>query len=308
MTGATSGIGLALVKQLATEGSSDTSVVNLNDPIPPYRPTGATVILACRNLPRAHQIREQLILSTGNTSIEVEPLDLQSFASISAFAHRITYVAARPIFALVNNAAIFYAPPYLTVDQLDGTFQTNFGGPFLLTLLLLPALRANRTNGARVVNLSSTAHLSVDADAIDFAAFHTPFEDSGANRFLAYQRSKFYLVVFASRLRSLLDNTYVTVHCVDPGNAETAIYRNFPPLANWLLFALQAPIRFFAVNTPPEGAQGVLHALRSCARPFYVQRAVQPSVDYHPRADDPRLADQLWLRTRRLCEQHLLEL
>lgn len=114
--------------------------------------------------------------------------------------------------------------------------------------------------------------------------------------------------MFARRLRSLLENSAVSVHCVDPGNTETSIYRTFPPLANRLLFALQAPIRFFVVNTPPEGAQGVLHALRSTDRPFYVQRATEATLAHHRRADDPRVADQLWQRTRQLCGQHLLEL
>lgn len=260
------------------------------------------MILACRNLARANQIRTRLIRATGNASIEVAALDLQSFDSIAAFAQSLR----RPVHALVNNAGIFYAPPYRTIDGLDGTFQTNVAGPFLLSLLLLPALRASG-RGARIVNLSSRAHLHADAAALTDAKYCQPFVDSAANRFRAYGNSKLLLVLCARRLRELLAETCVTVHCVDPGNVETAIYRTFPPLANPLLFALQAPIRFFAVRTPLEGAQGVLHALRSQALPFYVSNGTEsaPDADINALVGDRLLVELIWSRMEELLAGYL---
>lgn len=168
-------------------------------------------------------------------------------------------------------------------------------------------MRANRPN-ARIINLSSRAHLQADPDNIHSDDLHLPFDDTPANRFRAYQNSKFFAVLFARRLRDLLARTAVTAHCVDPGNCETAIYRSFPPLANRWWFALQAPVRFFAVGTPLEGAQGVLHALRCPERPFYVHRGTEATDEYHERVNDPRVVDQLWLMTRKMCAEYLLEM
>lgn len=183
----------------------------------------------------------------------------------------------------------------------------------MLTLLLLPTLRSSAScgdnnDGARIINLSSQSHLHADVESLASNKYHKLFVDSVANRFRAYSNSKFLLVLSARRLRVLLANTGVSVHCVNPGNVETAIYRTFPPLSNWFLFALQAPIRFFAVRTPIEGAQSVLHALRSSARPFYVTNGTEhgtKDTDIHALTGDPQLTDQVWQHMEQLLAAYL---
>lgn len=261
---------------------------------------GASLILACRDIAKAKEIRHRLIQDTYNINISVEYLDLSSFSSTKAFADRIVD-SQRTVYALINNAGIFYQSPRVTEDGIDVTFQTNYLGPFLLTLLLLPVLRANAT-GARIVNVSSQAHLApTDFKTIDP---HQPYEDTCQNRFAAYQYSKFYLVLFANRLNRLLQNSKVTVHCVDPGNVETNIFRTFPPLSNPLLFALQKPIRLICIKTPNEGAQSIVHALLATAPSFYIAN-LSESRTVHFRAFDPSLAEALWLTSRKLCAGHL---
>lgn len=266
-----------------------------------FKFSGASLILAGRDTNKAKLVQRHLINTTNNKNISVEHLDLQSLASVAAFANRIN-LAGIPIYALVNNAGIFFAPPGLTEDNLEVTFQTNYVAPFLLTLFLLPALRAN-PSGARIINLSSRAHLA----ALDLPnpQFYQPYDDSSANRFTAYQVSKFYLVLFAYRLNGILKQSGVSVHCVDPGNVETDIYRSFPPLAHPVWFALQKPIRLFCIKTPDEGAQGVLHALISPETPpFYVENLVE-SKAVHYRIADPGLSEAVWRTTRKMCQPHL---
>lgn len=53
----------------------------------------------------------------------------------------------------------------------------------------------------------------------------------------------------------------VKVYSADPGNCETKIFRDFPPLSNPIAFALQKPIRYFVIRTPLQGAQTPLHIL-----------------------------------------------
>lgn len=265
--------------------------------------------MACRDTNRADDIARHLIATTNNRRITVQHLDLTSLASVVNFAQQFRNTNVS-IYALINNAGIFYAQPANTNDNIEVTFQTNYLGPFLLTVLLLPALRrrpqpTQRTN--RIVFLSSEAHLQLDQTPLP--EFHVKFEDTAFNRFAAYQYSKLYLVLFANRLNRLLSSdsdTTVSAHCVDPGNAETNIYRTFPQLANPWLFALQKPIRFFLIKTPFEAAQSIVHAVASVNRPpFYIKNLRESHRINYRALNDPTQTDVLWMLSRSMCAAHM---
>lgn len=266
------------------------------------------MILACRDTKRADAIARHLIATTNNPAITVQHLDLTSLASVTNFAQQFRNTNVS-IYALINNAGIFYAQPANTNDNIEVTFQTNYLGPFLLTLLLLPALRrrpndtTNRTN--RIIFLSSEAHLQLHETPRP--EFHAKFEDTAHNRFAAYQYSKLYLVLFADRLNRLLStDTNVSVHCVDPGNAETNIYRTFPQLADPWLFALQKPVRLFVIKTPFEAAQSIVHAVASFDRPpFYIKNLRESDRINYRALNDPIQSDVLWTLSRKMCAAHL---
>jgi NAD(P)-dependent dehydrogenase (short-subunit alcohol dehydrogenase family) len=59
------------------------------------------------------------------------------------------------VYVLINCACVFKTGLETTVSGLEVTFATNTLGPFLLTNLLMPALR--RSDAARVLNVSSAA-------------------------------------------------------------------------------------------------------------------------------------------------------
>lgn len=259
-------------------------------------------MLACRDTEKAKQIAANLKKTTSNRHIYVESLDLASLDHIANFAEKFQHSGVKSVYALVNNAAIFYAKPQSTVDNLDVTYQTNFLGQFLLTLLLIPYLRRHQGEHSRIVFLSSEAHLhSNDFPRLEF---HQPYEDTPENRFAAYQYSKFCLMVFAYRLKKCLGLSNIDVFCVDPGNTETKIYRTFPQLSDPLLFALQKPIRFFLVKTPKEAAQNCLHALQASNPSFYIQN-LNTSYWFNYRISNQILADVLWQQCRKTCEKYL---
>ncbi|XP_055551168.1 uncharacterized protein LOC129733362 [Wyeomyia smithii] len=282
VTGCTSGIGLAVVKELGSRNCH--------------------LVLGCRNLDSGEKTRQLLIKQFGNDIlVDVFHVDFCCLSSIAGFAKRITDLQ-KPIYALVNNAAIFYHTPQQTIDKLEQTFQVNYLGHFLLTLLLLPTLK-QCTIGARIVNLVSKAHLA--AQVCPDLELHEKFEDTPNNRFRAYQYSKLCLVSFAYKLSSLLAKSSVSVHCVDPGNVETAIYRDFPQLSNKVSFYLQKPIRLLTVKTPYEGAQAVLYAILENQAPrFYIKEfssQQDESGEINPIAKNPVLGDSLWTLSRQLC-------
>lgn len=65
---------------------------------------------------------------------------------------------------------------------------------------------------------------------------------------------------------SPFSDTNVIVNAVNPGNTETSIYRNFPPLSNPWLYALQWPLRIVLIKSPRQGAQTLLHSVLTSNR------------------------------------------
>lgn len=199
----------------------------------------------------------------------------------------------------MNNAGVFYAKPANTIDGIEVTFQTNYLSSFLLSLLLLPALRKH--SSSRIINVSSRAHLV--PTEIPNPEFHQAFEDTSTKRFEAYQYSKFCMTLAAHHLVGVLNNSTVRVHCVDPGNTETSIFRSFPPLADPLFFALQKPIRFFVVKTPHEGIQSILHGLLAVDPPFYIENL--SAGETNQRILYPTLSNTVWQMSRNMCRNYL---
>src|SRR5262245_4768115 len=118
ITGATSGIGLVMAKELAR--------------------MGARVVLGARS-PATASARAAEIARSGGTA-EVLPIDLASFESIRQAAARFLASNER-LEVLINNAGEAVARREVTVDGHERTWETNFLGAFLLTHLLLPGIR-----------------------------------------------------------------------------------------------------------------------------------------------------------------------
>jgi NAD(P)-dependent dehydrogenase (short-subunit alcohol dehydrogenase family) len=93
-----------------------------------------------------------------SVSVKFVSLDLSSQASVRAAATTINSLVEK-IDILINNGAIMVCPYSTSVDGIELQFATNYLGHFLLTNLLIEkVLKAGP--GARVVNVSSSAHRS----------------------------------------------------------------------------------------------------------------------------------------------------
>ena len=135
VTGANSGIGLEASRALLGRG--------------------ACVVMACRSPERAAGAVEDLRRDHPDAAIEARRLDLASLASIRDFAKQ-TLDDDAPIHGLVNNAGVMAVPYATTDDGFEMQLGTNHLGHFALSGLLLERLLA--TPGARIVNVSSSAH------------------------------------------------------------------------------------------------------------------------------------------------------
>lgn len=105
ITGATSGIGLAVVRELVSRGCH--------------------LVLGCRNKVASVKLFKDLEKQFGSDiEVNIFDLDLCCLNSVTAFVDKVNALE-KPIYALVNNAGIFYAPPATTVDGLEQTFQVT---------------------------------------------------------------------------------------------------------------------------------------------------------------------------------------
>lgn len=199
VTGATSGTGYEAARILAARR--------------------ATVILACRNRPKAEEAARCIQALHPGARVELLALDLDSLSSVRAAAAELLARFDR-LDLLLNNAGVMIPPYGKTEDGFETQLGTNHFGPFALTGLLLERLMA--APGSRVVTMSSIAHRSgrIYADDMDF--------DGGYRAWAAYGQSKLANLLFAYELQRRLvaagsDTRSLAAH---PGWARTELQRH----------------------------------------------------------------------------------
>ncbi len=174
----------------------------------------ADVIIACRDLGKARTAAAQISASSPGARVEVMELDLSNLASVRSFAD--AFHRGRPaLHVLCNNAGVMAIPYRQTVDGFEMQFGTNHLGHFALTGLLLDRLLA--TDGARVVNVSSSAH-RMGKIRFDDLQWH-----NGYRKWMAYGQSKLANLLFTFELQRRADAAgakLVSVAC-HPGYAAT---------------------------------------------------------------------------------------
>ena len=121
---------------------------------------------------------------------------------------------------LVNNAGIGFGAPgekrQVSTDGHELRFAVNYLAPVLLTRLLLPLLTASAPS--RVVNVGSLGQVAFDPADAEF--------EHGYNGVDAYRRSKLALAAFTFDLAGELDAAAVTVNCLHPATfMNTAMVR-----------------------------------------------------------------------------------
>ena len=118
---------------------------------------GAKVLLLCRNISKAQEIR-QTILTNHQNLVKIYQIDLASLKSVKKCAQEILDQETK-IDYFVQNAGIMMCPYQLTEDKIELQFASNHLGHFLLTELLLPLLKKTAKNvPVRIVITSSIAH------------------------------------------------------------------------------------------------------------------------------------------------------
>jgi NAD(P)-dependent dehydrogenase (short-subunit alcohol dehydrogenase family) len=195
VTGGASGIGLETARALAR--------------------AGAEVTLAVRDLAAGQRAARDVVDTTGNPWLRVLPLDLTEPRSIRTFLD----IWNGPLHALVLNAGVMAAPLRRTRQGYELQFATNHLGHFALTTGLQPALAGS--DGARVVSVSSSAHLRSDVVLDDLHFRNRPYDP-----WLAYGQSKTANVLFAVEANARWAGLGITVNALHPGGIHTNLQRH----------------------------------------------------------------------------------
>jgi len=236
VTGGNSGLGYESVKAFAMKG--------------------ADMVLASRSMEKGEEARAEILKDVPDGKIEVMQLDLGDLESVKNFASEFK-LGHKKLDVLLNNAGIMMTPYFTTKDGFEAQLGTNHLGHFALTGLMMDVIL--KTQGARIVNVSSGAHKSGE---MDFS--NLQYEDGiGYKPMKAYGRSKLSNLLFTYELQRKLeaakkDTISVAAH---PGVAMTNLARH---LEGKFLYKILTP--FFKMMAQHQ-AMGALPQIRASVDP-----------------------------------------
>ena len=269
VTGASSGIGAETARALAA--------------------AGAEVTLAVRN-------------TAAIAGPRVAHLDLADQASVRRFVD----AWDGPLHLLVANAGVVTGGLVRTAEGWELQFATNHLGHFALATGLHDALARGAADrgAARIVSVSSTAHMRA---GVDFADLH--FEHRDYDPQIAYAQSKTANSLFAVAATERWHADGIYANAVNPGGVATGLQRNFTARQKESLAAAEAA-GVFTYKTVEQGAATTMvaavapqftrtggHYLDDCQEAYTVPD--HADLADHPHgvkqwALDPALADRLW--------------
>ena len=187
ITGANRGLGLETARQLV--------------------PTGAKLILGCRDLEKAQSAQAELKALGGNC--DWVTLDVSDQKTVTQLGEHLKTEYGGQVDSLVNNAGIFpeswESTSALTTspDTVMHAFETNTVGPYRMCQLILPLMSARKFG--RVVNVSSGMGALSE----------------GGTRFPAYRFSKTALNSLTVCLASEFKSQGILINSVCPGWVRT---------------------------------------------------------------------------------------
>ncbi|OAL71975.1 short-chain dehydrogenase/reductase [Trichophyton violaceum] len=171
LTGGTSGLGLEAAIKYINLGVS-------------------LLIIACRSIERGNEAKKFIEQRTKRASspasfdIQIWPLDMASYQSVTSFAQKINNEVPRLDIALLN-AGVMHRKYTLTPDGWEETLQVNALSTALLGLLLLPKLRESRDAAT-----GAPAHLTFVSSGSYRHAKAGELQPDGANSILLHLNSE----------------------------------------------------------------------------------------------------------------------
>lgn len=205
VTGATSGLGLETATWLAR--------------------LGARVTFIARDGERSEKARRSIAEQSGRQDVSYLLADLSDQQAVRRAAAEYLDRHDR-LDVLVHNAGMLTHDYQTAPDGTELTVATHVLGPFLLTGLLLPALRQSRPDAGpgRVLTVSSGGMYSQKFDLARLDSSPDGFDGTKA-----YARAKRAQVVLTHEWARRVDPAAVVFHAMHPGWADTPGVRSSLP-------------------------------------------------------------------------------
>ena len=214
VTGATSGIGEAAARQLAT--------------------LGARLTLVARDEDKAADLVAELQERTGNRGIGYEIADLSLMADVHALCDRLL-AAGEPLDALINNAGALFNPRQETAEGLEKSFALLLLSPYILTERLHPLL--TRAVSPRVVNVLSGGMYTQKIRVRDLQSERGSYSGSAA-----YARAKRGLMILTEAWAERWAADGIAVNAMHPGWADTpGVEESLPEFHRLTKYVLRNP-------------------------------------------------------------------
>ena len=264
---------------------------------------GAEVILPARTQAKAQDAITRIVRQVPQAKLYPEILDLASLSSVRSFAKRVMEkFPGQSLDLLINNAGVMALPTREeTEDGFERQFATNYLGPFALTGLLLPSVKAKP--GSRVVTVSSgvSKQGKIDFDNLQSERTYKPM-------FGAYAQSKLADLIFTQELQRRLTSagSPILSTAAHPGYAVTNLQADHIGFGLALMTNVLKP--FFS----QDAAHGALPTLYAAVAPDAVaggyygpdgigeMKGFPTAVPLAQGALDLVLAARLWKESERL--------
>lgn len=273
VTGANSGIGYEIAKELAARG--------------------AQVILACRTLEKARSTSENIRKTLLNCPALVPlELDLGCLKSVNTFA-QLVKKDYHTIDILINNAGVAYprAQRLQTVDGFEIHFGINHLGHFYLTKLLVDLVAKGQ---GRVVVVASSLH---EKGKLDLEAIRNLQFEDGEN---LYANSKLANVYFGRELARRTKDKGIKVYNICPGWVYTGLFRHS---FKWYHFILVAPMAFIFMRSAKQGSETAIYCATEPSLHKESGQLYRDCKRYNSKAIFyEKLAEELWEESDKMIE------
>jgi len=269
VTGANSGLGFAVAKQLAAQG--------------------ADTILVCRNREKGENALLEIKRELPKVSVKLVICDLASLGSVQSLTMEIQEKYSK-LDILYNNAAVMKQKRTLTGDGFEMMFQVNYLAPFALMNAFLPLLK--KSAAPYIINNGRPSDkLRLEMDDLQFSKNYSMYN--------SFFKTKLCLLFASLELSRRKVSEGIAVTMIDPGPFKSDLVRDMP-IMGWLKNIFSAPVEKAAENllyhiTPGEA--------KDKNGKVFKEREEAPLTDYW---NDKTISEKLWSQTESLLENKLI--
>jgi len=267
ITGANTGLGLAVAKQFAAIGSD--------------------TILVCRNNEKGENAILEINREIPNASVELMICDLSSMKSIQSFIEEFKGKYSK-LDILYNNAAVMKQKRTITEDGFEMMFQVNYLGSFILMNSFIELLK-NGSTPYIINNGRPSDKLRLDMEDLQFIENY--------NMYQSFFKTKLCLLFSTFELSRRQESDGITVTMIDPGPFKSDLVRDVP-MMGWIKNLFSAPVDKAAKNIlyhiTPEGTNK--------NGKVFKEKQEYPLTDYWK---DSSISARLWSSTESLIKGKL---